>query len=128
VREQSVFALGHKGSSAVDVVAPLLGVLRLDADERVRRTAAAALWHTANRSAFPVLLEALKDDSASVRAAAAETLGNRVDNEAVPLLIAALKDSNARVRNGAKRALQIVKRRSEGQQTNLRPLPPGVPE
>jgi HEAT repeat protein len=128
VREQSVFALGHKGSSAVDVVAPLLGVLRLDADERVRRTAAGALWHTANRSAFPVLLEALKDDSASVRAAAADTLGNRVDNEAVPLLIAALKDSNARVRSGAKRALQIVKRRSEGKQTNLRPLPPGVPE
>jgi HEAT repeat protein len=128
VREQSVFALGHKGSSTVDVVAPLLGVLRLDADARVRRAATGALWHTANRSAFPVLLEALKDDSAPVREAAADTLGNRVDNEAVALLIAALKDSDARVRTGARRALQIVKRRSEGRQTNLRPLPPGIPD
>jgi HEAT repeat protein len=128
VREQAVFALGHKGSSTVDVVAPLLDVLRLDADARVRRMAAGALWHTANSRAFPVLLEALKDDSAPVRAAVADTLGNRVDNEAVKLLIAALKDSDARVRAGARRALQIVKHRSEGTQTNLRPLPSGIPE
>jgi HEAT repeat protein len=128
VREQSVFALGHKGSGEVDVVTPLLGVLRLDADARVRRTAAGALWHTANRHAFPMLLEALKDDSAPVRAAVADTLGNRADNEAVELLIAALKDSDARVRAGARRALKIVKQRSQGTQTNLRPLPPGVPE
>ncbi|MDT4897637.1 MAG: hypothetical protein QOH25_2714 [Acidobacteriota bacterium] len=128
VREQAVFALGHKGSSTVDVVAPLLGVLRLDRDARVRRMAAGALWHTANRSAFPLLLEALKDDSEPVRKAAADTLGNRVDNEAVELLIAALKDPDARVRVGAKRALLIVKQRSQGTQTNLRPLPDGVPE
>jgi HEAT repeat protein len=90
--------------------------------------AAGALWHTANRHAFPALLEALKDDSSQVRAAVADTLGNRVDNEAVGLLIAALKDPNARVRAGARRALQIVKHRSEGTQTNLRPLPTGIPE
>jgi HEAT repeat protein len=128
VREQAVFALGHKGSSTIDVVAPLLNVLRLDKDARLRRTAAGALWHTADSRSFPLLLEALKDDSAPVRAAAADTLGNRVDNEAVKLLIAALKDSDARVRAGAKRALQIVKHRSEGTQTNLQPLPPGIPE
>lgn len=128
VREQSVFALGHKGSGQVDVVTPLLEVLRLDADAHVRRTAAGALWHTANRRAFPVLLEALKDESAPVRVAAADTLGNRVDNDGVELLIAALKDPNERVRAGAKRALKIVKHRSEGKQTNLRPLPPGILE
>jgi HEAT repeat protein len=128
VREQAVSALGHKGSSTVDVVAPLLNVLRFDATARVRRTAAGALWHTANRSSFPTLLEALKDDSDLVREAAADTLGNRVDNEAVELLIAALKDPDARVRAGAKRALLIVRQRSQGTQTNLKPLPAGIPE
>lgn len=128
VREQATFALGHKGSGSVDVVAPLLAVLRRDADARVRKMAAGGLWHTANRRAFPALLEALKDESAGVRESAADTLGNRVDNESVGLLIAALKDPDARVRTGAKRALEIVKHRSQGTQTNLRPLPPGVPE
>jgi HEAT repeat protein len=128
VREQTVFALGHKGGGTVDVVAPLLDVLRQDATASVRRAAAGALWHTANSRAFPALLEALKDESSSVRAAAADTLGNRVDNEAVKLLIAALKDSDARVRAGARRALQIVRHRSQGTQTNLQPLPPGIPD
>jgi HEAT repeat protein len=128
VRQQAVSALGHKGSSSVDVVAPLAEVMRRDGDARVRATAANALWHNANARAFPALMEALKDDDRSVREAAARTLGNRVGNDDVPLLIAALRDNNARVRQGARRALEIVRQRSQGQQTNLRPLPPGVPE
>jgi HEAT repeat protein len=128
VRRQAVFALGHKGAGKVDVVEPLLGVLRLDRDARVREEAAGALWHTADGRAFPRLMEALKDREERVRERAADTLGNRAGNDEVPLLIAALKDEDADVRRGAKRALKIVERRSQGRVTNLRPLPPGIPE
>ena len=128
VRRQAVFALGHKSSGPVDVAAPLLGVMRRDADTRVRAEAAGALWHSADSRSFPALVEALKDPDSGVRARAADTLGNRAGNEDVPLLVAALKDPDARVREGARRALRIVRQRSEGRVTNLRPLPAGIPE
>lgn len=128
VREQAVAALGHKGSSAVDVTEPLMSILRMDKDGRVRAEAAWALRNTANGRLFPALLEALKDDDADVRDRVAETLGHRAGNDEVPLLIAALKDKNAHVRAGAKQALKIVKVRSQGTKTFLKPLPPGVPE
>lgn len=128
VRAQAVFALGHKGGGSVGAVEPLIEVLRGDTDARVRQAAAGALWHTADERAYPALLAALKDESAGVRDAAADTLGNRVGNAGVEVLIRALKDTDARVRRGAKRALEIVKHRSQGTQTNLRPLPPGIPE
>lgn len=128
VRRQAVFALGHKSSGEVDVVEPLLEVLRSERDRRVRAEAAGALWHSADSRSFPALMRALKDDDGDVRAAVAETLGNRAGNEEVPVLIAALKDEDARVREGARRALRIVRHRSEGRVTNLRPLPAGIPE
>jgi len=128
VRWQAVFALGHKGSGVVDVVAPLLSVLPRDAEPRVREAAAGALWHTADARAFPALLTALTDEDQRVRQAVAQTLGNRAGNDEVPVLIRALKDEDARVRRGARQALEIVRARSQGTTTNLRPLPPGVPE
>ena len=128
VRRQAVFALGHKSGGPVSVAAPLLAAMRNDADARVRAEAAGALWHSADSRSFPTLIEALKDEDGGVRARVADTLGNRADNEDVPLLIAALKDPDARVREGARRALRIVKQRSEGRVTNLRPLPAGIPE
>jgi HEAT repeat protein len=128
VRHQAAFALGHKGSSAADVASRLTVVMLKDRDARVRREAAGGLWHMAGAREFPSLFEALKDSDARVREAAASTLGNRAGNDEVPLLIAALKDTDARVRGGARRALKIVKERSEGRVTNLRPLPPGIPE
>lgn len=126
VRRQAVFALGHKGSSRTDVTAPLLRALGEDADARVRAEAAGALWHTADSRSFPALIAALKDDDRGVRERVADTLGNRADNEEVPVLIAALKDPDGRVREGARRALKVVKFRSQGRVTNLRPLPAGV--
>lgn len=128
VRRQAVFALGHKGAGEADVTTPLLRVLREDADARVRGEAAGALWHTADARSFPALLSALKDDSAGVRERVADTLGNRAGNDEVPLLVAALKDADGRVREGARRALKIVRSRSQGRVTNLRPLPAGIPE
>ncbi|HEV2705011.1 MAG TPA: HEAT repeat domain-containing protein [Pyrinomonadaceae bacterium] len=128
VRHQAAFALGHKGSSEADVPSRLVRVMLTDKDARVRREAAGGLWHMAGAREFPSLLEALKDKDARVRETAAETLGNRAGNDEVPLLIAALKDTDARIREGARRALKIVKQRSEGRVTNLRPLPPGIPE
>jgi HEAT repeat protein len=128
VRHQAAFALGHKGSSAADVASRLTVVMLKDREARVRREAAGGLWHMAGAREFPSLFEALKDSDARVREAAASTLGNRAGNDEVPLLIAALKDTDARVRSGARRALKIVKERSEGRVTNLRPLPPGIPE
>lgn len=128
VRQQAASALGHKGSSKVDVTGPLMSLLREDKDARVRGEAAWSLRHTANGRLFPALLEALKDEDAGVRGRVAETLGHRAGNEEVPLLIAALKDKDTRVRAGAKQALKIVKVRSQGTQTYLKPLPPGIPE
>lgn len=127
VRKQAAFALGHKGGAA-GVPESLLRVLREDADARVRAEAAGGLWHSAGSREFPALMAALKDEDKGVRGRVAETLGNRAGNDDVPVLIAALKDRDERVRDGARRALRIVKQRSEGQVTNLRPLPPGVPE
>ena len=128
MRRQAVFALGHKSAGPVDVAGPLVGVLRRDADPGVRAEAAGALWHSADSRSFPALIEALKDDDGAVRARAADTLGNRAGNEDVGLLVAALKDPDGRVREGARRALRVVRQRSEGRVTNLRPLPPGIPE
>lgn len=128
VRHQAAFALGHKSAGETDVASHLVRVMLKDADARVRREAAGGLWHMAGAREFPSLMEALKDADARVREAAAETLGNRAGNDEVPLLIAALKHEDARVRQGARRALKIVKERSEGRVTNLRPLPPGIPE
>ena len=128
VRRQAVFALGHKSGGPVGVVEPLLHILRHDREPRVREEAAGALWHSANARAFPVLVEALKDEAGGVRARVADTLGNRAGNEEVGLLIAALNDGDARVREGARRALKIVKHRSQGRVTHLRPLPDGIPE
>ncbi|HEX5706163.1 MAG TPA: HEAT repeat domain-containing protein [Pyrinomonadaceae bacterium] len=127
VRRQVVFALGHKSGGPLPVTETLVRVMREDADAAIREEAAGALWHSAGAREFPALLEALKDDSSRVRERAADTLGNRVGNDEVPTLIAALKDEDARVREGARRALLIVKQRSEGRVTNLRPLPPNVP-
>jgi HEAT repeat protein len=126
-RREAASALGHKSGGAVDIVEPLLGLLRQDEDPRVRAEAAGALLHSADGRAFPVLLEALKDEDAGIRNSVAETLGHRAGNDEVPLLIAALKDANPKVRAGAKQALKIVKIRSQGTQTYLRPLPPGIP-
>ncbi len=126
VRRQAVFALGHKSGGPVGVAAPLVVVLRGDADARLRAEAATALWHSAGARDFPALLEALKDADAGVRQRVADTLGNRAGNDEVELLIAALKDGDGRVREGARRALRIVKHRSQGRVTNLKPLPPGV--
>lgn len=127
VRQQAAASLGHKGSSEVDVTEPLMNILRTDADGRVRAEAAWALRNTANGRLFPALLEALKDEDAGVRDRVAETLGHRAGNDEVPLLIAALKNENAHVRAGAKQALKIVKVRSQGTKTFLKPLPPGIP-
>ncbi|HYN85046.1 MAG TPA: HEAT repeat domain-containing protein [Pyrinomonadaceae bacterium] len=127
VRREVVFALGHKSAGPVSVTETLVRVMREDADADIRAEAAGALWHSAGAREFPALLEALKDSDARVRERAADTLGNRAGNDEVPTLIAALKDRDARVREGARRALRVVKSRSEGRVTNLRPLPPNVP-
>lgn len=129
VRQQATAALGHKGSSKVDVAETLMHLLREDKDARVRGEAAWGLRQMANGRLFPTLLEALKDENdAGVRNRIAETLGHRAGNDEVPLLIAALKNENAHVRAGAKAALKIVKVRSQGTTTYLKPLPPGIPE
>ena len=128
VRQQAAHALGHKGSSEVDVIEPLTNLMLRDQDARIREAAAGALWHTANARTFPALMTALRDRDERVRAAAANTLGNRVGNDEVPMLIEAWRNGDARTRAGARRALEIVRHRSQGRQTNLRPLPPGVPE
>ena len=128
VRWQAAMSLGHKGGSAVDVTSALLEVLRRDDNPRVRAEAARGLWHMASGSAFPALIAALKDENGEVREALAHTLGNRAGNEEVPLLIRALRDEDARVRRGARQALEIVRDRSRGTTTNLRPLPPGIPD
>ena len=120
VRAQAAFALGHKGSSEIDVVPHLIAALG-DGHARVRESAGSALWHTADNRAFGPLVAALKDADPDVRRQAADTLGNRVGNDDIPLLIAASKDDDRNVRSGARRALDVVKQRARGSETNLDP-------
>jgi HEAT repeat protein len=118
VRAQAAYAIGHKGSSEIDVIPHLITALN-DEHPRVRQSAGMGLWHCADHRAFGPLLTALKDDDPGVRRQAADALGNRVDNDAIPLLIAASKGDDGRVRSGAKRALDVVKQRAGGSQTNI---------
>jgi HEAT repeat protein len=120
VRAQAAFALGHKGSSDIDVVPHLIATLN-DENARVRESAAAGLWHTADDRAFAPLIAALKDTDPDVRRQAADTLGNRAVNDTIPLLVAASKDTDNNVRSGAKRALEVVRQRASGSETNLDP-------
>jgi HEAT repeat protein len=122
VREQAVFALGHKGGGEADVVKPLIAALKHE-DSRVRAGAAGSLWHCADSGAFDPLMEALKDEDPKVRKNVANTLGNRAGDREVQLLIAARNDPDVRVREGVRRALEIIKQRMQGKVTNLSRIP-----
>ncbi|HJQ68731.1 MAG TPA: HEAT repeat domain-containing protein [Blastocatellia bacterium] len=120
VRAQAVHAIGHKSSSELDVIPHLIAALS-DEHPRVRESAAGGLWQCADSRAFGPLLEALKDADSDVRRQAADTLGNRAVNETIPMLVAATRDDNEQVRRGARRALEVMKQRAMGSETNLDP-------
>ncbi|HEV3470915.1 MAG TPA: peptidylprolyl isomerase [Pyrinomonadaceae bacterium] len=74
VRRRAALAAGRIGDEAA--VAPLVRVLRTDADEGARATAAFALGEVESGAGADALLEALRSSkSASVRARAVEALG-----------------------------------------------------
>lgn len=120
VRAQATYALGHKGSSEIDVIPHLIAALS-DEHPRVRETAGLGLWQCADQRAFGPLLTALKDSDPDVRRQAADTLGNRAVNDTIPLLVAASKDNDKHVSSGARHALDVVKQRARGSETNLDP-------
>ena len=120
VRAQAVYAIGHKGSSEIDVMPHLIAALS-DEHPRVRESAGMGLWQCADQRAFGPLLTALKDADPDVRRQAADTLGNRAVNDTIPLLVAASKDSDKNVSRGARHALDVMRQRARGSETNLDP-------
>jgi len=121
VRAQAAYALLQRGGDGHLVIWALVARLK-DEVWQVREQAAMALAQkgSSREDFFPPLLEALKDDNAKVRNAVASALGFSSDDRKLDLLIATRHDPDKQVRAGVRRALDIIKQRMNGSNTNLR--------
>ena len=112
-RGSAVNSLVRIGKSAVQPRVKALG----DKNERVRRSAAAALGKIGDPQAVQPLIKALGDENERVQSSAANALGQIGDSQAVQPLIKALGDSNSDVRSSAATALGEI-----GDQRAVQPL------
>lgn len=108
-RELAARALEFAGDKALAVTA-LSKAVTDDADESVRRAAAAALAKMPDASSQDALIKALGDRVETVRALSARALGNIKDPHSVEALLRALNgDTESKVRMQAALALQKIK-------------------
>ena len=121
VRAQAAYALLQRGGDTHLVIWALVARLK-DNNWQVREQAAMALAQKGSspEDFFPPLLEALKDDNVKVRTAVAFALGFSSDDREVDQLIASRHYPDKHVRTGVRRALDIIKQRMNGTDTNLR--------
>ena len=104
-RGSAVNSLVRIGKSAVQPRVKALG----DKNERVRRSAAAALGKIGDPQAVQPLIKALGDSNSDVRSSAATALGEIGDQRAVQPLKNLLKDKNEPIRRLAAKALKQIK-------------------
>ncbi|MCX7015949.1 MAG: HEAT repeat domain-containing protein [Candidatus Sumerlaeota bacterium] len=111
VRESAALALGYLESFGGAPPSPA-ELESSDADSRVAANRAFQALGNVNRSAVPILLEALDQEETNVRAAAAQALGRigPAANEAVPALREALTDPDWVVRAAAAEALRRIEK------------------
>ena len=121
VRAQAAYALLQRGGDRHLVIWALVARLK-DEVWQVREQAAMALAQkgSSREDFFPPLLDALKDDNGKVRNAVASALGFSSDDREVDLLIAARHHPDKHVRAGVRRALDVIRQRMNGTDTNLR--------
>jgi HEAT repeat protein len=104
--------LGHRRGKE-KAVPPLIDILKTDPEGSVRGRAANALGQLGDKSAVPVLVEALKDPDQFVGSYAAHGLGMLGDAAAIPALEAyeksAEKDSQ---KQAARRAIELIRQRT----------------
>ena len=104
-RGSAVNSLVRIGKSAVQPRVKALG----DKNERVRRSAAAALGKIGDPQAVQPLIKALGDSNSDVRSSAATALGEIGDQRAVQPLKNLLKYKNEPIRRLAAKALKQIK-------------------
>lgn len=103
VREQSAWALGEIGSTAQPAVQKLCDMLKGNGTVRERRNAAEALQKIGDRSAIPVLAQALNDEAIAINAARA--LGFLAKQEFTDL-----HSTSYKIENGVPLIVQDAKR------------------
>ncbi len=98
---------------ADDELVAAMAKLARDADSLVREHAVCDLGETANRSALPVIRQALADDNALVRAAAIRSLNSLAPDQVDAPLAAAIGDDNRTV---CLAALRLVRSGAGGEE------------
>ena len=95
------------------VVAPLREVLKTDPNSKVRGRAAYSLGQLGDKSAVPLLIEALKDEDRFAGAQAAHAMGALADADVIPALEAYERSaSTAGQKRTARGAIERIRRRA----------------